>query len=151
MKLKIKKSLTADTRSCDYKTVSKETLLKSTHQHIGDVQQAMQHFSKLILRAGAVHDRTKVEKIDDFHKGFVGGFEDTSWLDMHVTEERHHITTKEPEDIDLIDVLEYIADTSMAAMGRSGKYMSEDLAEGLLKKAFDNTLRKMLEVIEVEK
>ncbi len=109
------------------------------------------NFSKLIQQASYKHDHTKVDKIDDFHKGFVGGFEDTSWLDMHVEKERHHITTKEPTDIDLIDILEYIADTSMAAMGRSGEYMSEDLPEGLLKRAFDNTLKKMLDKIEVEK
>ena len=43
--IKITKSQTADTRSCDPKTVTKEQLRKSSEQHIGDVCKAIDFFT----------------------------------------------------------------------------------------------------------
>ncbi|OQB10120.1 MAG: hypothetical protein BWY21_00496 [Parcubacteria group bacterium ADurb.Bin216] len=43
-KIRIKPSQTADSRTCDFSQVSKETLLNATQQHISDVRQGMGWF-----------------------------------------------------------------------------------------------------------
>jgi len=43
----IRKSETADTRTCDFANVTKETLLKSSVQHIGDVPAKLELAGKL--------------------------------------------------------------------------------------------------------
>lgn len=43
-RIRIHPSKTADTRSCDFATVSKETLLASSRQHIGDVGKGIAFF-----------------------------------------------------------------------------------------------------------
>lgn len=41
MTIRIKTSGTADTRTCDFKNVSKKTLLDSSVQHIADVRRGI--------------------------------------------------------------------------------------------------------------
>jgi hypothetical protein len=49
----IRKSPTADTRTCDVTTVTKEQLLDSSRQHIQDVAKGLAFFSRyLSLAAG---------------------------------------------------------------------------------------------------
>lgn len=50
--IEIRKSATADSRTCDVSQVSKETLLASSRQHIGDVVKAMAFFSGLSESGG---------------------------------------------------------------------------------------------------
>jgi len=38
----------------------------------------------------------------------------------------------------------------MAGLARSGTYRKEDLPDGLLQKAFDNTVDKLINIIKVE-
>jgi len=38
----------------------------------------------------------------------------------------------------------------MAGLARSGEYRKEELPDGLLQKAFDNTVDKLIKVIEVK-
>src|SRR2546430_12361313 len=56
----ISKSETADTRTCDFSTVTKETLLASSKQHIRDVREAHQFFSRLLAQAMIDHDTDKL-------------------------------------------------------------------------------------------
>ena len=44
-KIYIKKSQNADTRTCDWSKVTKETLLSDSKQHISDVKQGMRKLS----------------------------------------------------------------------------------------------------------
>lgn len=143
----IKKSPTADTRTCDFANVSRQTLLDSSVQHINDVNQALLFFESMIGVAGVNHDTDKITDIDGFHADFVRGFGPgaTSWWDRHRALNRHHLTQEDGirEDVDLIDVLDFIADCVMAGMARSGSVYELKLPPELLERAFQNTVKKL--------
>lgn len=140
--IEIEKSHTADTRTCDVSKVSKETLLASSNQHIGDIRKGMQFFSDILLRAGCAHDRDKIDGIDQFHADFVTGFEQTGWWDNHRKVNRHHLNADDgvPADVNLVDVIEHIVDCVMAGMGRSGTVYPLSLKPETLERAFQNTV-----------
>jgi len=150
--IKIKKSPTADSRTCDWSKVSEKQLLDSSKQHIQDVCMAMDLFQKLIKIAKMNHDHDKVSEIKWFHHDFMTGFEEQTWYKNHKRVNRHHITDEDgcPEDVNLIDVLEYIADCTMAGLARSGKVREITLDEKTLMKAFVNTCKLLEQNVEVE-
>ena len=153
-KIRIRKSPSADTRSANHE-ITREELERSTAMHISDVAKAMRWFADKIEEAGERHDWTKVEYMDEFydqfHKAQTTGRWGHGWYDeIHVEKERHHLRDKCPDDVDLIDVLEQIADGVMAGMARSGEYRKEPVSPSLLKNAYDNTIDKLLSVVEVE-
>lgn len=138
----IHKSKTADTRSCDFSQVTKEQLLASSIQHIGDVKLGMDFMKRLIDNSAARHDHDKISNIDGFHADFVTGFKQTGWWDEHRKINRHHLLQEDgiPANVDLIDVLDMIVDCVMAGMGRTGSVYPLDISPELLKRAFDNTV-----------
>lgn len=142
MTIEIRKSATADTRTCDFANTSKETLLASSHQHIGDVQDALFFMIKLLDKVAEVHDHDKISDIDGFHGDFVTGFAQTTWWDNHRKVNRHHLLQADgvPEDVNLIDVLDMICDCVMAGMARSGSIYPLNLDPDVLRRAFDNTV-----------
>jgi hypothetical protein len=150
--IRIRPSATADTRTCDFANVSKDTLLESSKQHIEDVREAHQFFSQLIARAMLDHDTDKLTDIDGFHADFVTGFAQTGWWDRHRTLTRHHLTQADgiPADVNLIDVLDFIADCVMAGMARSGSVYPLTLGPELLERAFQNTVELLKAQVEVE-
>lgn len=149
----IKPSTTADTRTCDFANTSKETLLASSRQHIGDVVQALAFFSGMLVKAAGDHDYDKLTAIDWFHSDFITGFKQTGWWDNHRKIHRHHIDKPDgvPEGINLIDVLEHIADCVMAGMARSGSVYELKLSDELLQRAFKNTVDLLKSNVRVEK
>lgn len=140
----IKQSPTADTRTCDFASVSKETLLKSSRQHINDVRLALSFFGVRLATAALDHDADKITDIDGFHRDFVRGFgpDAQTWWTRHRKLNRHHINIEDgiPEDVNLIDVLDFIADCVMAGMARSGSVYPLHLPPDLLERAFQNTV-----------
>ena len=151
MKIKIKKSPTADTRTCDFANTTKETLLASSHQHIQDVGVAMAHFAIMICNQASVHDHDKISDIDGFHRDFLTGFEEHSWWDNHRKVNRHHLLQADgiPQDVNLIDVLDMIADCVMAGMARSGSVYALDIKPEVLMAAFQNTVELLKNNVEV--
>ena len=142
MTIAIHKSETADTRTCDFSKVTKETLLASSRQHIGDVREAMTFFAGRICKSAAEHDTDKITDIDGFHADFVTGFKQTGWWDRHRKLNRHHLLQEDgiPADVNLIDVLDFISDCVMAGMARSGSVYPLNLPPELLERAFQNTV-----------
>lgn len=149
--IKIRKSETADSRSCDWSKVSKEQLLKSSRQHIGDVQKGLALWANMLYEVGRIHDADKLSEIDAFHEDFKTGFKKKDWWNNHKAINRHHLLEDVgvPEDVDLIDVLEYITDCVMAGMARSGSVYKIDLPNNLLQRAFQNTVSLLEESVEV--
>lgn len=135
-------SPTADTRTCDFKNVTKETLRQSSFQHIQDVQLALAFFHNLLEKASEVHDDDKITDIDGFHADFLTGFEKHEWWDRHRKFNRHHLNMDDgiPDDVNLIDVLDFIADAVMAGMARSGSVYTLTLRPDVLGLAFQNTV-----------
>ena len=151
--IKIKSSITADSRTA-VGDPTKEDLLNSSIQHIGDVQKAMAWFADMLIEAGKIHDHTKISGIDDFYDSFSkklkgDEFKAEKWYQSHLNE-RHHLNDRCPDDVTLIDVLERVADISMAGMGRSGKVYDDTLSADILQKAYTNTVKLLTQHIEVE-
>lgn len=164
MKIVIKQSETADSRTCDFSKVTERQLYDSSVQHIGDVKQAMNLFADMAVQAGERHDWTKIDQnwFPLFYQQFTSdsfmndeGIIEGTWYYNHVHKERHHLDTHVPDNINLIDVLERISDCVMAGMGRSGRvdweYGGTPLinAEVLLKAA-QNTFNLLADAVVVD-
>lgn len=147
----IKKSATADTRTCDFANTSVETLLESSKQHIRDVQQAMEFLGEKLHDAATVHDADKLTDILWFHADFVTGFKNTGWWDNHRKINRHHLSQADgvPEDVNLLDVLEYVSDCVMAGMARSGSIYPITLSDEVLQRALANTVNLLKSQVKV--
>jgi hypothetical protein len=128
--IEIRKSPTADTRTCDVTQVTKKQLLDSSRQHIADVALAMSFLSSKLFAAAAEHDYDKLTDIDGFYADFQTKFAQTGWWDNHRRIHRHHLGMDDgvPKDVNLLDILEYIADCVMAGMARSGEVRVRDAA-----------------------
>jgi hypothetical protein len=114
---------------------------------------AMGFFESELCKAAINHDHTKLSGIDQFHADFQTNFKQTSWWDNHRKEERHHLGNPDgvPEDVNLVDVLEYISDCVMAGKARSGKVYDIDINESVLWMAFKNTCQMLeKEVVVVD-
>jgi hypothetical protein len=151
-KIRIQKSPTADTRTCDWSSVSKEQLRESSLMHIEDVSQALGAFRAMLILAGDQHDSDKLSELDHFHADFQTGFKETGWWDNHRKVNRHHLNVPDgvPADVNLIDVLEHVADCVMAGMARSGSVYTIKLPDELLQRAFQNTVELLKANVEVE-
>lgn len=150
--IEIPRSPTADTRTCDVSKVSKDTLYRSSHQHILDVRRGLLFFRYLLEDAAARHDFDKLSDIDSFHSDFTTKFEVTDWWDRHRKLNRHHLLVADgvPADVNLIDVLDMIADCTMAGMARSGSVYALTLSPEVLQAAFKNTCDLLLAQVKVQ-
>jgi hypothetical protein len=149
--IRIHKSPTADTRTCDWSKVTKEELLAASKQHIRDVREAMGWFAGVLIDKRHDHDFTKITRIDEFHADFSTGFKTTGWWDDHRKVERHHLGHDDGvrDNVSLFDVLEYIADCVMAGKARSGTVTPLEIKPEVLLKAFENTWRALADNVEV--
>jgi hypothetical protein len=152
MRITIRSSPTADTRTCDWSKVTQEVLLASSIQHKGDIAKALGFFQWLLTEAAVRHDHDKLSAISHFHADFATGFAQTGWWDNHRRVNRHHLTEADgiPEDVNLIDVLDYIADCVMAGLARSGSVYDLHLPSELLERAFQNTVSLLKQSVDVE-
>ncbi len=140
-KICIRKSPNADSRSANT-AVDIKDLTVSTNMHIHDVQNALRFIAEKIIARGTIHDHTKLEKMNDFCNALNSGhIKDTEWYDMHISNERHHLKSKVPDDVNFIDVIEHICDCVMAGLARSGEVYDVDLSPELLTLALNNTIK----------
>lgn len=148
----IKKSRTADTRSCDFSQVTKEQLTESSKQHINDVRRGIGYFIVKMSDSAYAHDRDKLTDINQFHEDFITGFKQTGWWDKHRKINRHHLLSPDgvPDDVNLVDVIEMIVDCVMAGMGRTGEVYPLEIGPDILMKAFQNTSQMLKAEIKVE-
>lgn len=151
--IEIPKSPTADTRTCDFSRVTERQLYLSSQQHILDVRRALAFFGHLLSDAAARHDYDKLLDVAGFHADFLTDFKVTTWWDRHRKLNRHHLNMADgvPADVNLIDVLDMIADGVMAGSARSGveKVYKPELPDEVLRRAFDNTFRLLLDQVKV--
>lgn len=149
----ISPSPTADTRTCDWSKVSKKQLLSSSIQHKGDIAQALGLFQLMLTEAAVRHDFDKLSAIDHFHADFRTGFKETGWWDEHRKINRHHLNEADgiPDDVNLVDVLDFIADCCMAGLARSGSVYELHLPDELLQRAFQNTVKLLIDSTEMKR
>lgn len=116
----------------------------------------MERIADMTKEAGKNHDWTKtgeyeIEFFKDFRAALDGkqDFINGTWWPIHVTAERHHLLAHCPEDVNLIDVLEMIADCTLAGLTRSGTVRPVEINDEILKKAVDNTVELIKNMVEI--
>lgn len=139
--IKIKYSSTAGKGFEEFKTLTRDEIIDSIFAHTGDVELAMKFFIYKMINAFMSHDEDKVKDFDNFRKDIESGFQAGVWLNKHLKGTRHHLNRPEgvPSDVNLIDVLEYIADCTVAGFARSGSVTPIKIQPDVLIRAFNNT------------
>ena len=151
----IKKNPNGDTRTAP-KDVTFEQFQKANDMHRADVHETMWLLSRMVDRAGLLHDLTKKSQEQMFYRDFLAtmnegkDFVNSEWYQLHVKEERHHLFSHCPEDVNLIDVLEMLADCVCAGMARSGEIRDLEIDNEILRKAVSNTVELIKSMIVVE-
>ena len=90
-----------------------------------------------------------------FYKNFLSAmnngtnFVEDEWYQLHINEERHHLLSRCPEGVNLIDVIEMIVDCTCAGLARSGEVRGLEINSEILEKAVQNTVKLILREIEL--
>lgn len=150
-----------ETKKCDTRTIragekpTKEVARAETEEHISAVNKCARFLASKLLEQCAKHDHTKLDNFDEFYDALCTGyagkeFKDLAWWEKHLAE-RHHLNDRCPKDVTLIDVIEMICDCVAAGLARSGEVYDLKLSNEVLKTAFENTAKLLIDNIEVEK
>lgn len=146
------------TNNPEYGYESKEQLYLETEQHKMDVARLMSFIALELNEIGYNHDWTKIEYFEQFAKDTLErqdtpDFKSRDWYKIHTKEERHHLNANPPKDVDLLDVIEFICDCVVAGKARTGRVEKKylELSGDILKKAFWNTVDKMIDEVQVDK
>lgn len=157
-KIKICRNTNGDSRVATKVPTFRE-FHRSNAEHCENVREMMVNFAEDIKWQGKKHDWTKEEEpyksmfYRDLCNTIEGRmkFEDGEWSKLHYATERHHLLKNVPDDVNLIDVIEMIADCVCAGMARSGKVRPLEIDEFILMKAVNNTVKLMAESVELQK
>jgi hypothetical protein len=136
----------------EYKTdITKEELLDGTYDHVCDVRNGIDFLIEQLTHIKEVHDSSKFAHKDMFYNGFTNDLHNGEWSVFHQRAERHHLYNKKytPQDVNLLDVLEYVVDGVMAGLSRRGEYREAKISNEVLQKAFNNTIKLLTDHIEV--
>lgn len=153
--IEIYKNPNGDTRTAPM-NVTFDQFQEANDMHIGDVFSVMYALSDMIFDAGRYHDSTKKSREREFYKDFKNAMEKcddftkSEWHIMHVNAERHHLLANCPDDVNLIDVLEMIADCTCAGLARSGEVRDLEIDSSILEKAVKNTVELIKSMIVVK-
>lgn len=144
--IKIKRLSSYITKT-DIKEATKDEILKASAIHIQDVQKGCAFIANKIIEAGINHDHTKIslnDKFFDENNKYIG-------VQVHTEVERHHhIKNQCPDDVTLIDILEFMVDVVMAATARKGRVSDEPISDEILQKAYKNTYEMIKKEIVLE-
>ncbi len=145
-KVPIYRNSDGDTRTAR-PDVSYDDFHTANLMHKSDVYRLMNLLANMIEDAGRTHDFTKIDSEMSFFRDFQNtialgvDFTKLPWYRGHITNERHHLNDRCPEDVNLIDVLEMITDCCAAGAARSGKFSDIPLSDEILRKAYENTIK----------
>ena len=146
MQVTIHKNPNGDTRTAP-KDISYKQFAEASISHKEDVEAVMFELGRMICEKGANHDWTKLHKIDMFYKDFLAtvnegaDFVSGEWYQLHVNTERHHLLSRCPEDVNLLDVIEMVVDCVCAGKTRSGEVRDLEISTDILEKALKNTVK----------
>ncbi len=153
--IEIKKNPNGDTRTAP-KGITFEQFQEANDMHIDDVREVMHALSRFVDMAGRSHDFTKKSRERMFYRDFVdtkkngADFVNGEWYQLHVKAERHHLLSNCPDDVNLIDVLEMIADCTCAGLARSGEIRDLEIDTEILNRAVKNTAELIKNMVTVE-
>lgn len=153
--IEIKKNPNGDTRTAP-KGITFEQFQEANDMHIKDVKEVMHALSRFVDMAGRSHDFTKKSRERMFYRDFVNtqengaDFANGEWYQLHVKAERHHLLSNCPDDVNLIDVLEMIADCTCAGLARSGEIRDLEIDTEILNRAVRNTAEMIKNMVTVK-
>lgn len=153
--IEIKKNPNGDTRTAP-KGITFEQFREANDMHIDDVREVMHALSRFVDMAGRNHDFTKKSRERMFYRDFVdtqengADFVNGEWYQLHVKAERHHLLSNCPSDVNLIDVLEMIADCTCAGLARSGEIRDLEIDNDILNRAVKNTAELIKNMVAVK-
>ena len=154
MAIIIERNPNGDTRTAP-KNITFEQFQKANDMHRADVSAVMKYLAHLIHNAGLKHDYTKKTDEELFYENFLStvnngtNFVEDEWYQLHVNTERHHLLSRCPDDVNLIDVIEMIADCTCAGLARSGEVRSLEISTEILEKAVQNTVKLITKEIDL--
>jgi hypothetical protein len=143
--VRIYKNSNGDSRTAP-KNVSFEEFQKANDMHREDVKNTINELAFIFMQQGNRHDFTKKTEEKLFYENFLStinkgtNFINDEWYKYHVESERHHLLSKCPADVNLLDVLEMIVDCICAGKARSGEVRNLEIDEEILKRALNNTV-----------
>ena len=144
--VRIYKNQNGDSRTAP-KNVSFKEFQEANDMHIEDVKNTMNEIAFEIMKRGQEHDYTKKTHEKLFYDNFVStinegtDFVSNEWYQKHINDERHHLLSKCPDDVNLIDVLEMIVDCVCAGKARSGDVRDIEINTEILERALTNTVK----------
>ena len=150
----INKNPNGDTRTAP-KNISFEQFQIANDMHRADVNAVMKYLAHLVHNAGLKHDYTKKSDEELFYENFLStmnngtNFVEDEWYQLHINTERHHLLSRCPEDVNLIDVIEMIADCTCAGLARSGEVADLKINADILEKAVQNTVKLITNKIDL--
>ena len=155
--IRIKRNTNGDTRVATH-VPTVEEFDDSNHSHVNDVKNIMNDMSLHIKNIGEEHDWSKlVEPLkSQFYRDLCNtiegrmDFSDGKWSKYHYSTERHHLLRNVPEDVNLFDVLEMIADCVAAGLARSGDVRPLEIDNSVLVDAMNNTVTLVKSWCEIE-
>lgn len=146
MKIVIYKNPNGDTRTAP-KGITFEQFQEANDSHIADVRAVMDEIVTMFRENGEKHDWTKKSNEEQFYKDFVSTMNEGTdfvygkWYQHHVNTERHHLLSRCPEDVNLLDVIEMIVDCVCAGKTRSGEIRGLEITPEILDRAMKNTVK----------
>lgn len=146
MNVTIHKNPNGDTRTAP-KDITFKQFQEANDSHIEDVKMVMTYLSVLLVEKGVKHDWTKKKYEKMFYNNFLStmnygsDFVSGEWYQLHVNTERHHLLSKCPDDVNLLDVIEMVADCVCAGKTRSGEVRDLEISTEILEKALKNTVK----------
>ena len=146
MKVTIYKNPNGDTRTAP-KNITFEQLQEANNSHIDDVNKVISVLSLMLSENGEKHDWTKKSEEAMFYRDFLATLNDGEdfvsgeWYQLHVNTERHHLLSRCPDDVNLLDVIEMIVDCVCAGKTRSGEVRDLEISTDILEKALKNTVK----------
>lgn len=153
MKQPIKFNPNGDTRTAI--NTSYEAFHAANVSHIEDVELAMLEIMLRFKARSKRHDWTKLSEEKQFYADYLdtinngADFSKSKWANLHYTTERHHLSRRCPEDVNLIDVIEMICDCVCAGLARSGEVRPLEISPEILQKAVSGTVKLIIDNIEV--
>lgn len=155
--IKIERNNLGDSRTAD-RVPTFDEFNESNILHRLDVKSLLNVVASELQLIGWSHDFTKTEEPERslFYRELCEAIEgrmdflDGEWLKLHYETERHHLKERCPEDVNLLDVLEMIADCVCAGKARSGEVREMEIDADILERAFQNTVKLFDEAVEIK-
>ncbi len=152
--IRIYKNPNGDTRTAPNNITFKQ-FQEANDSHRADVRGVMNALGFMLCENGEKHDWTKKSEEAMFYRDFLATINDGvdfvsgEWYQLHVNTERHHLLSRCPEDVNLLDVVEMIVDCVCAGKTRSGEVRDLEISNDILEMALKNTVKLIDDMTKV--